>query len=92
MKVRVPQSRDDGRKIEYICREEIAEAMNIITSKSFGILRKDLYTATARIFGFNRTGGNIASAMEDACDFLINGNRIKEIDGKITLVTNGKIN
>ena len=88
-KVRIPKPNDVGRKIEFISTEEIAEAMYIVTSKSFGIYRKDLYTSTARVFGFNRTGGNIFQAMEDSYNYLVNNHRVKEIDGKITLVSNG---
>ncbi len=77
VKVRISKSKDEGRKIEHISTEEIAEAMYVVATKSFGIHNKDLFVATARVFGFNRTGGNIAQAMQVACDYLVNTNRVQ---------------
>ncbi|MCG9969939.1 DUF4011 domain-containing protein [Pelotomaculum terephthalicicum JT] len=83
--VRIPQPYDNGRPINYISTEEIAEAMFQIASKSFGITLDGLYVATARAFGFNRTGGNINLAMQKACDFLIKTGRVKNSGGKIII-------
>lgn len=81
--VRIPQPYDTGRKINYLSTEELAEAMFQISNKSFGIAQDDLYVATARTFGFNRTGGNITQAMQKACEYLIEIGRVRNSGGKI---------
>ena len=85
IKVKIPPMDGDGRAINYISTEELAEAMFVITEKSFGITKSDLYVVTARVFGFNRTGGNITQSMERACLYLLESGRVKEVDGKIVL-------
>jgi len=85
IKVKIPEPYGNGRNINYISIEELAEAMFIITRKSFGITQNDLCTLTARAFGFNRTGGNITAALEKACLYLIESGKVKEVDGKIIL-------
>lgn len=85
IKVKIPPLHGDGRAINYISTEELAEAMFVIAGKSFGITKSDLYVVTARTFGFNRTGENITQSMERACLYLLEKNRIKEIDGKIVV-------
>lgn len=84
--VRIPNGKGATRPIGYISAEELAEAMHVITSKSFGIMQDDLYVATARAFGFNRTGGNITKALQAAYEQLINGERIKNNSGKVTVI------
>jgi very-short-patch-repair endonuclease len=85
VQVKIPQPYGNGRTINYISTEELAEAMFVITSKSFGITQNDLCVLTARAFGFNRTGGNITAAMEKACLYLIESDKVKEVDGKIVI-------
>lgn len=85
IKVKIPPLYGNGRAINYISTEELAEAMFVILGKSFGITKNDLYVVTARAFGFNRTGGNITQAMERACLYLLENKRIKEIDGKVVV-------
>ena len=81
--VRIPQACDTGRKINYLSIDELAEAMFQIANKSIGITQEDLYVSTARVFGFNRTGGNISNAMQKACEYLIETGRVKNSGGKI---------
>ncbi|EGL16336.1 AAA domain-containing protein [Paenibacillus sp. HGF7] len=84
IKARVPLSTDVGvRTIAHISKEEIAEAMLQIVSKSIGITTNDLYLVTARAFGFSRTGGNINLAMQQACEYLIQSGVVKNQNGKI---------
>ncbi len=85
IKVKIPLPYGDSRAINYISMEELAEAMFVIVGKSFGITKSDLYVVTARVFGFNRTGGNITQSMEKACLHLLESDRVKEIGGKIVL-------
>ncbi|HEY5525533.1 MAG TPA: DUF3320 domain-containing protein, partial [Clostridium sp.] len=83
IEVKIPLLNGNGRAINYISREELAEAMFVIVGKSFGITKSDLYVITARAFGFNRTGGNITQAMENSYLYLLESGRAKEVDGKI---------
>ncbi|CAM4473564.1 DUF4011 domain-containing protein [Paenibacillus tarimensis] len=84
IKARVPLSTDVGvRTIAHISKEEIAEAMLQIVSKSIGITTNDLYLLTARAFGFSRTGGNINHAMQQACNYLIESGIVRNSGGKV---------
>jgi hypothetical protein len=83
--VKIPSLYGEGRTINHISKEELAEAMFVIAGRSFGIAKDDLYVVTARAFGFNRTGGSIIQAMEEACMYLLESDRVKEVDGKIVL-------
>lgn len=85
VQVRIPSANGENRPIPYISTEEIAEAMFVITKKSFGINKSDLFVITARVFGFNRTGGNIVQSMEKACSYLLKSGRVKEVDDKIVV-------
>ena len=82
--VRIPRSGDKIRPINYISTPEIAKAMYCVASKCYGIKAEDLFIATAREFGFNRTGSNITYAMQNAFDHLLKSERIQEGDeGKV---------
>ncbi len=81
--VRIPAGDESDRKIEYISTEELTEAMFIIAGTSVGILPTDLFLATARLFGFGRSGSNITQSMQTACEYLLETGRAKNISGKI---------
>ncbi|HBY20989.1 MAG TPA: DNA/RNA helicase, partial [Clostridiales bacterium] len=85
VKVRIPDPNSEIRPINYISIEEIAEAMFVIAGKYVGITSEGLYAETARAFGFNRTGANIVPAMKNACEYLIESGRAKEIGEKIII-------
>lgn len=84
IRVRIPND-GEGRPINYICTEEISMAMIKIVENSFGLEKNSLFTLTARTFGFNRTGANVISAMEQACDYLLETKKVREVDGKIII-------
>lgn len=81
--VRVPAYPDEARPIEYICIEEIADAMLAILCNSYGISSDDLIVETARIFGYNRTGGKIKDAMARGVKYLLERGIVEENAGKI---------
>lgn len=83
IKVKIPTLNGDGRPINYISTEELAEAMFVIVGKSFGISKSALCVLTARTFGFNRTGIHISQSMERACLYLLERGKVNEVDGKI---------
>lgn len=83
--VRVPKGDVGLRPIKYICTEEIAKAMYAIVKDSFGIMQKDLTIATARVFGFNRSGNNISESLEESIKYLITFKLITISDGKVII-------
>lgn len=84
---RIPKDDKNIRPINFIAKEEIAEAMVKIICESYGIKRGDLKVFTARKFGFSRMGTNVSEAMDNAYNYLKDRNRIIEIDGdKVSIV------
>lgn len=75
-KARKPIYGDSPRNVEHICTEEIAEAMLTIITKSVGLDWSILLSETARVLGFNRTGGKIQDAMMIAVDYLVSKNKV----------------
>ena len=85
--VRIPKIGDKVRPINYISTTEIAEAMYCIASKCYGIKAEDLFVATSREFGFNRTGSNITNSMQIAYNYLFKSEKIQEDgEGKVVVV------
>lgn len=88
LQVRVPNENDGYvRPISYISNDELGKAMRVIARKSYGIIPNDLIVATARELGYKRTGENIVSALRSVYDKMLNHGLIKEIDGKVNVVT-----
>ncbi|MDR0748516.1 MAG: DUF4011 domain-containing protein [Tannerellaceae bacterium] len=83
--IRTSKGYEGSRTIQYISNDEICEAMLVVASKSYGIKRDDIMTATARALGYEKNGANIITAMTKAYMTLINCEKIKEIEGKIIL-------
>ena len=86
LKVRVPNTSNDIRPIEYICDSELALALTTIAQHSFGISPENLITETARAFGFKRTGGNISFNLRRVYEKLTLEGKIKEIEGKVNVI------
>ncbi len=86
IEVRIPSISGNQRPIDYICIEELGAAMVGILKNRYGISAEDLSVETARIFGFNRTGGKIKDAMNKALDYLSKTGAIEESAGKIVLI------
>lgn len=79
--VRIP----NNRTINHIAVEEIAAAMIKILSHCFGTNKDGLISETKKVYGFDRSGQNITTAMNTACDLLIKSGKIKIVDDKIAL-------
>lgn len=84
--VRIPESYDTPRPMEYIHTEEVATAMIKIIEHSFGITTEDLSTECARVFGFERKGPKIKQKTDASIDFLVKNGKVRIIDGKVQLV------
>jgi very-short-patch-repair endonuclease len=83
--VKIPKPNSTVRKINYICTEEIAEAMYTIACNSYGITMNDLFIVTARQLGYNRNGDNITEAMQKAYEYLFSNGKVLNSSGKITV-------
>ena len=83
IQVRIPNGDTGKRLVKYISPEEIGEAILSIVRASIGIQKRDLFVEAARLFGFNRTGGNIETAMNNAFMKLIEQGWLNETEGKV---------
>ena len=79
--VRIP----NNRKIQHISIEELSEAMIRILKTGIGTTKRALCSETTRVYGFNRAGQNISSAMYKALNDLIATGRVEEIEGKLKI-------
>lgn len=75
------------RKIQHISTEELSEAMYRILQSCVGTTKESLCSETTRVYGFNRAGQNISSAMTNAIEELIKSKRVVEIEGKLKIVS-----
>ena len=86
IRVRIPNPEDDYiRPIAYICDEELALAMKVIVTNSYGITPDDLFIVTAREFGFKRTGENITTSLQSVYKAMLKSDEITEVDGKVQI-------
>lgn len=60
-----------SRKFEYICPEEIAEAVLIVAHDALGIPVDDVPHRVGQLFGFRQLGGNAKTAVLATIDILI---------------------
>ena len=79
--VRLP----NNRKSQYISSDEFGVAMLQIIPKYIGPDRKTIITETARVYGFARSGNNIAEVLEEALNNLILKHMVEEVDGKLSV-------
>ncbi len=76
---------NNSRKIKHISTEELAEAMYRVLSKSVGLTKELLCVETARAYNFTRMSHNITSAINEAFELLVKQERIKIIEGKVSI-------
>ena len=81
----IPVRMPNSRKIQHICIEELSEAMFRVLQTCVGTTREALCSETTRVYGFNRAGQNISSAMSNAVNALISTGRVEEIEGKLKI-------
>ena len=81
----IPVRMPNSRKIQHICIEELSEAMFRVLQTCVGTTREALCSETTRVYGFNRAGQNISSAMSNAINALISTGRVEEIEGKLKI-------
>jgi hypothetical protein len=88
--VRIPANNDSEsiRDPEYICEEEIQLATMLIIKKAIGIEKESLFTETARLFGWGRSGERVESAISKAFKNLIKRGDIFLNEDKVSLNNN----
>ncbi|TCW32617.1 hypothetical protein EDC21_1253 [Thermohydrogenium kirishiense] len=59
--------------------------MFTIAKKAIGINKDDLFVETARVFGFNRTGGKIQEALDETLELLKTSGRVEEFENVIKI-------
>lgn len=74
------------RPINFICKEEISEAIKVIIKNSFGITRDSLFNLIPKIFGFSRLGPKISKAIDESFQYLIDNSLIEEIEEKLRYI------
>lgn len=79
----IPKAAANTRPVNYISQDEIAEAMLVIVSNSYGIMRDSLFQATSREYGFARSGERIQTSLQQAYEILLKSGRVKELEGKV---------
>jgi very-short-patch-repair endonuclease len=79
----MPKAANNTRPVNYISPDELAEAMLVIASNSYGIMKDSLFQVTAREYGFARSGERIQAALQQAYALLLKSERVKESDGKV---------
>lgn len=85
--VRIPNSDIEYvRPINFICKEEIAEAIKAIVKSSFGITKDSLFNVIIKVFGFSRLGPKISKAIDESFQYLIDSSVIEEIEGKLRCI------
>lgn len=78
----IPKINSD-RPIEFISKEELAEAMYKIINNCIGVNRESLLQETAKAYGFIHRGNNITNALKNSYEYLLESEKIKEVEGKI---------
>ncbi len=85
VKARLPLPGATPRPMEYIAREEVADAILTLLSVTVGITVEDLFSETARLFGFERIGQKIKAKLDEALFFLMMTEKIALFEGKVEL-------
>jgi hypothetical protein len=81
--VRAPKEGDEGRSIDHIAPEEIAEAAFLCVQEARSLTEADLIRETAKLLGYARVTKKIDAAMTQAIDGLKAIGRITEEGGLV---------
>lgn len=84
-KVRTPSGRT-ARKVEQIHEDELALAMTLLLAELGSSSQDELQVATARLFGWGRTGAQIQGRLEPIIENLVKMSRLKRESGLLALV------
>ena len=77
---------DQGINIDWICDQEISEAIDYVLSRQYATSRDDLITTTLRIFGLQRRTDRAISKLDEIIEHKITSDKLYELpNGKIDL-------
>ena len=82
---RIPRNADEARPLEYIAKEELAEAMAVILSSAVGATPDSLYHELLRVYGCERMTAKLRARCEEALFTLLVRERVRLVDGKLIL-------
>ncbi len=83
---KIPMRKAGGRSIEHISVSEIAAVMIVVSKNAYGLSADALASETAKLFGFERKGPKIVTAMNLTIDYLKSKGAIRIVDDKIQVV------
>jgi len=77
---------DQGINIDWICDQEISEAIDYVLNRQYATSRDDLITTTLRIFGLQRRTDRAISKLDEIIEHKITSDKLYELpNGKIDL-------
>ncbi|MCY4355460.1 MAG: DUF3320 domain-containing protein [Truepera sp.] len=87
MDVPVVRDRKDlqGKSIEMVALEEIAQALKVIVKHSYGIDRKEAATETARLLGFRNVSKNTGNRICHVMDKLIGNGDLMAVGAQVII-------
>jgi hypothetical protein len=85
VRVPVPGVPYSHRQIEHIPPEEIKNAMKLVVGYAMSLGPESLIVETAKVFGFDRTGSQITSRLEEICKEMLIKNELSYANDLITL-------
>lgn len=83
-RVRTP-SRFVFRKADHVDYSELRLAVKLLLRDTGTAPKAELVTATARIFGWTRTGADIRNRMDEVIDRLVTDDEITDVAGQLSL-------
>lgn len=84
---KVSPRQDNTRKIDYVSKEELAEAVLFVLEKCIGATKETLCAETARAYHYNRMTQSISLAMDKAFELLLQENRVEVVEGKVVRIS-----
>jgi very-short-patch-repair endonuclease len=84
VRVRVPHGNTE-RPIEWVHDSELKVAVRTLLEDAGSASREDLLANTARVFGWERTGGKISTVLNSVINELVKSGEITEADRVLTL-------
>lgn len=82
---RIPRDEATQRPLEYVAKEELAEAMLVILSSTVGASADSLYHELTRAYGYERMTAKQRTRCEEALFTLLMRERVRLVDGKLVL-------
>lgn len=77
---------NNTRQIQHISTDELAVAMYHVARVCVGATVDSICSETARAYGFKRKSEKINGSMMNAYEHLKSNGKVKEIDGKVTVI------